>query len=118
MKQFIHTPTHLKTHRILPGHAHGPRFTNTTPLPGVDRAERLARRSVWTNYRADQRFQYGLGGSAGLIGAALVLVLMFFATMAPRTNVLDATADAVPVETVQAVDAAPTTDAARVATEG
>jgi hypothetical protein len=118
MKQFIHTPTRLKTHRILPGHARGPRFTNTTPLPGVDRAERIARRSVWTNYRADQRFQYGLGGSAGLIGAALVLVLMFFATMAPRTNVLDATADAAPVETVQTVDAAPAPEADATALEG
>lgn len=118
MKQFIHTPNHLKTHRILPGHASGSRFTSTTPLPGVDRAERIARRSVWTNYRADQRFQYGVGGSAGLIGAALVLIIMFFATMAPRTNVLDTTADAIPVEVVQSADIAPAADANAVALEG
>ena len=110
MTQFIHRPQHLTTHRILPGHGTGSRFTNTTPLPGVDRAERQARRRAWTNYRANRRFQYGVGGSAGLIGAALVLVLMFFATMAPRTNVLDTTDEAAPVEAVHAVDATPTTD--------
>jgi hypothetical protein len=118
MKQFIHTPKHLKTHRILPGHGTGSRFTHTAPLPGVDRAERIARRSVWTTYRAEQRFQYGVGGSAGLIGAALVLIIMVAAAMAPRTNVLDTTAEATPVEVVQSVDAAPTADADVVALEG
>jgi len=107
MKQFIHTPTHLKTHRILPGHALTARFTDATPLPGVDRTERQARRRAWTNYRADQRFQYGLGGSVGLIGAALALVVMFFAALGPRPNVLDATAHAAPAITVQTIDAAP-----------
>jgi hypothetical protein len=110
MKQFIHTPTHLKTHRILPGHALKTRFAQATPLPGVDRAERQARRRAWTNYRADQRFQYGLGGSVGLIGAALALVVMFFAALGPRANVLDATAHATPAETVHTVVTAPAVD--------
>jgi len=118
MKQFIHTPTHLKTHRILPGHAHTSRFPAATPLPGVDRAERQARRRAWTNYRADQRFQYGLGGSVGLIGAALALVVMLFAALGPRPNVLDATAHAAPVETVQPVSAAPAADTDAMALNG
>lgn len=118
MKQFIHTPTHLKTHRILPGHARTPRFAEATPLPGVDRAERIARRRAWTTYRADQRFQYGLGGSVGLIGAALALVVMVFAALGPRPNVLDATAQAAPAGTAQAVDAAPATTVDAIALNG
>jgi hypothetical protein len=118
MKQFIHTPKHLKTHRILPGHALNTRFTDTTPLPGVDRAERQARRRAWTNYRADQRFQYGLGGGVGLMGAALALIVMFFAALGPRPNVLDATAHATPGETVQTVDTAPAADTDAVALNG
>ncbi len=105
MKSFIHTPTRLKTHRILPGHAHTTHLIDAMPLPGVDRAERQARRRAWTNYRADQRFQYGLGGSVGLIGAALALVVMVFAALGPRPNVLDATAHAAPAQTVQPIDA-------------
>jgi hypothetical protein len=99
MKPFIHSSTRPTTRRILPGHGTADRPADRTPLPGVDRAERIARRSVWTRYRADQRFQYGLGGSAGLVGAALVLVLMFFAAMGPRANVLDNTADAPSAQT-------------------
>lgn len=106
MKQFIHKPKHLKTHRILPGHANGSRFTTTIHLPGVDRDERKARRSVWTDHQAKRRFQYGLGGSVGLIGAALALVIMLFAAMGPRANVLDTSAGPA-AETVQFVDAAP-----------
>jgi hypothetical protein len=118
MKQFIHTPTHLKTHRILPGHARTSRFDEATSLPGVDRAERQARRRAWTNYRADQRFQYGLGGSIGLIGAALALVVMFFAALGPRPNVLDATAYVTPAETVQTIDTAPATAPDAIALNG
>ena len=118
MKQFIHTPQHLRTHRILPGHAHTSRFADATPLPGVNRTERQARRRAWTNYRADQRFQYGLGGSVGLVGAALALVVMVFAALGPRPNVLDATAHAAPAETVQTVDTAPAVDTDAVALNG
>ncbi len=109
MKQFIHKPQHLKTHRILPGHGNGSRFAGKTALPGVDREERKARRRGWTDRQAERRIRYGVGGSVGLAGAALALVVMFFAALGPRANVLDVPA----AETVRAVDAAPAGPAAR-----
>lgn len=106
MKSFSRIPS-LKSHRILPGHALASRFTDETSLPGVDPTERRARRMSWTNYRADQRARFGLRDSLGLAGAVLALVLMLSTALAPRTNVLDTTADASMSETIEIVDAAP-----------
>lgn len=103
MKQFIHKPQHLKTHRILPGHGNGSRFTDKTPLPNVDRTERQARRHGWTDRQAERRIRYGVGGSIGLVGAVFALVVMLLAAIGPRANVLDTPAP----ETVQVVDVAP-----------
>lgn len=102
MKPFIHSSTRPTARRILPGHGTAARSTDRTPLPSVDRAERIARRSVWTRYRAAQRIQYGLGSGAGLAGAALVLILTLFVAMGPRANVLDNTADAPSAQTPSA----------------
>lgn len=107
MKQFIHTPRHLTTRRILPGHAHGARFTGSTALPGIDRNEREARRSTWTDRQAARRFQYSVGGSFGFAGALLALAITLLAALGPRPNVLDTTADAARIATVPLVDAAP-----------
>jgi len=111
MKPFIHSSTRPTTRRILPGHGTAARSTDRTPLPSVDRAERIARRSVWTRYRAAQRVQYGLGSAAGLAGAALVLIMTLFVAMGPRANVLDNTTDAPSAQTTSMqtalVDAGP-----------
>lgn len=102
MKPFIHTPTHLKSHRILPGHGRAVRGT-TYAIPGVDRSERQARRSNWTETQAQRRRTYGLGGSIGLVGAMLALMITLLAAMGPNTNVLDRS---VPVPSVELVDTA------------
>lgn len=90
--------------RLLPGHGHASRFTETT-LPGIDPSERRARRLSWTRFRADQRARFGLRDSLGLAGAALILMLMISAALAPRANVLDTAATS--PATVQLVDATP-----------
>lgn len=113
MKQFIHKPQHLKTHRILPGHGHGSRFTSDAALPGVDRDEGKARRSTWTDRQAERRFQYGRGSSIGLAGAVLALALTLAAALGPRANVLDV--PDVPAETPVHLVAAPTTAASTAA---
>lgn len=111
MKPFIHSSTRPIPRRILPGHGTAARSTDRTPLPSVDRAERIARRSDWTRYRAAQRVQYGLGSGAGLAGAALVLIMTLVVAMGPRANVLDTTADAPSAQTTSmqtaSVDAGP-----------
>lgn len=90
MKQFIHRPRHLKTHRILPGHGQRARFTSNGTLPDVDRDERTARRHTWTDRQAARRAQYGRGNRIGLAGAVLALVLALSAALGPHVNVLDA----------------------------
>ena len=98
--------------RLLPGHGQATRFSETA-LPGVDPRERRARRLSWTRFRATQRARFGLRDSLGLAGAALILMLMVSAALAPRTNVLD-TAAPTPTH-VQLVDTtpAPSADAHR-----
>lgn len=107
MKQFIYVPTHLKTKRIIPGHGRGARGTSDA-IPGVNRQERQARRTGWTEKQAHRRHVYGMGGSLGLIGAMLALVLTLFAAMGPNANVLDRPAD---TPSVELVDTAPTPSA-------
>lgn len=109
MKQFIHVPTHLKTNRIMPGHGRTARGTGA-PIPGVDRTERRARRAGWTDAQAKRRRQYGLGGSIGLIGAMLALVLTIFAALGPNTNVLDRPANPPTIELVTTQPADTPTD--------
>jgi hypothetical protein len=101
MKQFIYVPTHLKTKRIMPGHGHSPRGTSDA-IPGVNRHERQARRVGWTETQAHRRHVYGMGGSLGLVGAMLVLMLTLAAAMGPNANVLDRPADTSSVELVDA----------------
>lgn len=108
MKQFIHIPKNLKNNRILPGHGLSRRSADAS-IPGVDRNDHASRRTGWTDSQADRRRMYGLGGSIGLIGALLALVMTVFAAMGPSPNVLDRPANA---PTVQVVDAAPTPSAA------
>lgn len=104
MKQFIHTPTHIRTKRIMPGHGRGTRGSSA-PIPGVDRSERQARRVGWTEMQAHRRHVHGMGNGLGLAGAMLALVLTLFAAMGPNANVLDRSS-AEP--TVQLVDQTPT----------
>jgi hypothetical protein len=111
MKQFIHVPTHIKTKRIMPGHGRSTRGTSA-PIPGVDRVERRARRTGWTEKQAHRRHVYGMGGSLGLIGAMLALVLTLFAAMSPNANVLDRPSAEPTVELVDTAPA-PSTDAVR-----
>lgn len=80
-------------------------------MPGVNRDERMARRSVWTNFRADQRSSFGLRDNLGVVGAALVLALMLTVALGPRANVLDASAHLSTAPVVQAVDQAPLVNA-------
>lgn len=105
MKQFIYVPTHLKTSRILPGHGHGIRGTSDA-IPGVDRYERQARRTGWTEMQAHRRHVYGTGGSLGLVGAVLVLMLTLAAAMGPNTNVLDRPTTTPSIELVDTAPAA------------
>ena len=107
MKQFIYIPKHLKTNRIMPGHGNGARNTSA-PIPGVDRSERQARRTGWTETQAHRRHVYGTGNGLALMGAMLALVISLFAAMGPSANVLDRPATA---PTTELVDAAPTTSA-------
>lgn len=88
MKQFIHTPQHMRTNRILPGHGRSAR-KGTDAIPGVDRAERQARRYGWTNHQADRRRAYGWGSSFGLLGAILALALMALTATGPNESVFD-----------------------------
>jgi len=112
MKQFIYVPNHLKTKRIMPGHGHGARGTSD-PIPGVSRQERQGRRTGWTERQAHRRHVYGMGGSLGLVGAMLALVLTLFAAMSPNANVLDRP-NAVPsIELVDTAPTAPVSDATR-----
>lgn len=104
MKQFIHVPTHLKTNRILPGHGRSARGT-ADAIPGVNRNERQARRAGWTERQAHRRHVYGTGGSLGLVGAVLVLMLTLMAAMGPSVNVLDRSMAESAVELVDTVPA-------------
>ena len=92
--------------RFLPGLASRLRSAQgnipSPALPGVRREERLARRSVWTNFRADQRSAFGRRDHLGVLGAALVLVLMLAVTLAPRANVLDSASNRADTPLVQA----------------
>ena len=105
MKAIYHTPNSLKSNRILPGHGHGARRTEND-VPGVSAVERRARRYGWTDFRAHRRRSYGIGGSFGLIGAILALMLMLFAATGPSESVFHRPADR-PTSPVQVVDAAP-----------
>ncbi len=104
MKPFIYVPTHLKTKRIMPGHGHGTRGTSNA-ISGVNRHERQARRTGWTELQAHRRHVYGTGGSLGLVGAVLALVLALFAAVSPNAHVLDRPS-AEP--SIELVDTAPT----------
>jgi hypothetical protein len=109
MKQFIYIPKHLKTNRIMPGHGNATRGTGA-PIPGVDRDERRARRSGWTETQAHRRHVYGTGNGLALMGAMLALMITLFAAMGPNANVLDRP-NAAP--TTELVDAAPAPSADR-----
>ena len=95
------------TRRFLPGYASASRFSDETALPGVNREERMARRSVWTNIRADQRSSFGLRDNLGLVGAALVLALMLSVALTPQVNVLDTASARTTAPVVEAVETAP-----------
>lgn len=105
MKQFIHTPQHMKTNRILPGHGQSS-SPRTDALPGVDRAERQARRYGWTNHQASRRRAYGWGSSFGLLGAILALALMALTATGPNESIFDRPAEA---SVVQVSETAPQT---------
>lgn len=107
MKSFTRFPKSLSSRRFLPGHATVSRSGDSTPLPGVDPMERRARRRPWTNFRAEQRAQFGLRDHLGLAGAALALALMLSTALAPRPNVLDASANAPTTDAVEVMDEAP-----------
>ena len=112
MKSFSRLPKSLSSksqtsRRFLPGHAGASRATSATVLPGVDPAERRARRRPWTNFRAEQRARFGLRDHLGLAGAALALALMLSTALAPRANVLDASAHVPTAGAVEVVDEAP-----------
>jgi len=104
MKSFTRFPKSLSSRRFLPGHANAPRSGEGTPLPGVDPMERRARRRPWTNFRAEQRAQFGLRDHLGLAGAALALALMLSVALAPRANVLDTSANASTTDAVEVVE--------------
>lgn len=113
MQQYIYIPTHLKTKRILPGHGHAARGASDA-IPGVNRHERQARRTGWTEMQAHRRHVYGTGGSLGLAGAVLVLMLTLAAAIGPSANVLDRPATTPSIELVDTAPAAPEgTDAVR-----
>jgi hypothetical protein len=107
MKSFTRIPKSLSSRRFLPGHATAPRSGKGTPLPGVDPIERRARRRPWTNFRAEQRAQFGLRDHLGLAGAALALALMLSVALAPQPNVLDTEPNAPTTDAVEVVDEAP-----------
>ena len=108
MRTFTRFPKSLSSRRFLPGHAKVPRSGEGTPLPGVDPMERRARRRPWTDFRAEQRAQFGLRDRLGLAGAALALALMLSTALAPRANVLDTSANTPITDAVEVVDEVPT----------
>lgn len=105
MKPIFHTPQHMKTNRILPGHGQAARRAENT-VPGVDNNERQSRRYGWTDFQANRRRSYGIGGSFGLVGAILALALMLFAVTGPNESVFDRPADT-QTPAVQVVDTPP-----------
>lgn len=112
MKQFIYVPKHLKTNRIMPGHGNAVRGTGD-PIPGVDRNERRARRTGWTETQAHRRHVYGTGNGLALMGAMLALMISLFAAMGPSANVLDRSTAEPTTELVDTAPTVPASDAVR-----
>jgi hypothetical protein len=113
MQQYIYIPTHLKTKRIMPGHGHAARGTSDA-IPGVNRHERQARRTGWTEMQAHRRHVYGTGNGLALMGAMLALMITLIAAIGPSANVLDRPAADSSVELVDTTPAATErTDAVR-----
>lgn len=91
-----------RSRRLLPGHALRTSSPDLTPLPGVDPAERLARRAAWGHEQTWRFDRSELTGriTTGLAVAVMVLVLLLVSTSSSQPLERAVTAQAY-LETVQ-----------------
>ena len=110
MTRFTHRTATRRSRRLLPGHAQIASTPDVTPLPGVDPAERRARRAAWGHEQTWRFDRSELTGriATGLAVAVMVLVLLVVSTTSSQPLERAVTAQA-RLETAQTQAAAPVT---------
>ena len=89
MNWFTHRTARRRSRRLLPGHAQSASRRDLPPIPGIDPAERRARRARWGNEQTWRFDRTELTGRIAVALSAAVMMLVVLSALSTPTHALE-----------------------------